>query len=247
MKTITCTQLVILTLSLLLVNADQYCDDAVKQYQTFGNRCSLKNLTFSNCCDLRIVSQVSGVHKQSRKAFSTNDVYCDMTTKDGGWTVIQRNKKDSLVNFNRNWTDYEKGFGDLTTEFWYGLEEIHCLTQKGQWEMRVDYQSNDKSWSYLHYSQFSVGTGSSEYRLSLGKFTGIGTDWFGYHIVSGYSFSTPDNDNDGKYSGNCAASDKSGWWYRSCRYINLNKQPPYVNVDVLFSEMKIRPRDCITQ
>ena len=118
------TQLVILTLSLLLVNADQYCDDAVKQYQTFGNRCSLKNLTFSNCCDLRIVSQVSRVHKQSRKAFGTNDVYCDMTTKYGGWTVIQRNKKDSLVNFNRNWTDYEKGFGDLNTEF--GMDWKKC-------------------------------------------------------------------------------------------------------------------------
>ena len=43
--------------------------------------------------------------------------YCDMTTAGGGWIVIQRNKKDSLVNFNKNWTDYEKGFGDLNTEF----------------------------------------------------------------------------------------------------------------------------------
>ena len=61
-------------------------------------------------------------------------------TDGGGWIIIQRNKEDSSVNFNRNWADYEKKIGDLNTdlEFWYGLEEMHYLTQKGQWEMRVE-------------------------------------------------------------------------------------------------------------
>ena len=60
-------------------------------------------------------------------------------------------------------------------------------------------------------------------------------------------FSTPDNDNDKWSSGNCAAGDKSGWWHNNCYHININYQPPYVYGDVLFSEMKIRPKDCITQ
>ena len=68
-----------------------------------------------------------------------------MTTDGGGWIVIQRNKNNSLVNFDKNWVDYEKGFENLTTEFWYGLKEMHCLTQRGQWEMRVVYQKNDKT------------------------------------------------------------------------------------------------------
>ena len=172
------------------------------------------------------------------------NVYCDMTTDGGGWTVIQRNKKRSLVNFNRNWVDYEEGFGDLTTEFWHGLSAIHCLTQRGQWEMRVDYQKNDKTWSYLHYNQFSVGSASEEYPLTVGGFTGVGTDLFAYH--NKIKFSTPDNDND-KSSGNCAAIYKSGWWYNECYFITINSQPPAVDVHVLFSEMKIRPKDCITQ
>ena len=64
----------------------------------------------------------------SRGAFGSNfNVYCDLTTDGGGWIVIQRNKRDSKVNFDMNWADYQKGFGDLNTEFWYGLEEMHYL------------------------------------------------------------------------------------------------------------------------
>ena len=169
-----------------------------------------------------------------------------MVTDGGGWIVIQRNKQDSLVDFNKNWTDYEIGFGDLNTEFWYGLKTIHFLTDNGQWEMRVDYQENDKRWSYLHYNQFSVGSASEEYPLTVGGFTGAGTDWFNYqsHPQNGMKFSTPDNDND-KNGGNCAAHYKSGWWYNNCYYININRQPSSVSNYILFSEMKIRPKDCI--
>ena len=243
------TQFVILTLLLLLVNADEYCDNVIKNFYKFWSKCPIQSLTFSDCCDIRVVSTVSGIYKLSTKTFITGDIYCDMTTDGGGWIVVQRNKKDSLVDFNKNWTDYEKGFGDLNTEFWYGLAAMHCLTDMGQWEMRVDYQTSDKKWSYLHYTQFSVGPGKSEYPLSLGGFTGTGTDWFGYGYytsIYGQRFTTSiDNDNDGS-SGNCAASDKSGWWYHNCHYININKQPPHVHGRVvIFNEIKIRPKNCI--
>ena len=237
------TQLVILTLSLLLVNADQYCDNFLKQYNTFRNNCSLQSLTINNCCDLRIVSSVSGVYK-----LNSADVYCDMNTTTGGWMVIQRNKKDSLVNFNRNWNDYEKGFGDLNTEFWYGLESMHHLTQSGQWEMRVDYQKNDNTWSYLHYNQFSVGSASAEYPLTVGEYSGSILS-FNALYFNGMKFSTPDNDNDEYSDGNCAAYYNVGYWYKYCRYVNLNNQPPsvYPPGNIMFGEMKIRPKDCITQ
>ena len=45
---------------------------------------------------------------------------------------------------------------------------------------------NDKTWSYLHYNQFSVGSASEDYLLTVGGFTGVDTD----------EFFTPDNDND---------------------------------------------------
>ena len=122
---------------------------------------------------------------------------------------------------------------------------MHYLTQRSQWEMRVDYQKNDKTWSYLHYNQFSVGSASEEYPLTVGGFSGIGDDRFASH--NKIKFSTPDNDNDKKSNGNCVDTYNSGWWYKSCYSININAQPPYVYANVLFSEMKIRPKDCITQ
>ena len=212
----------------------------------------------NNCCDLTgfprnkspsaVYQMKSCIVPCEVSPFTTvlAAAYCDMVTKEGGWIVIQRNKKDSQLNFNRNWADYEEGFGDLNKEFWYGLKELNCKTQRGHWEMRVDYQKNDKSWSYLHYNQFSVGNASEEYPMTVGEFTGVGTDWFASHPLNGMKFSTPDNDND-KNKGNCAVSSKSGWWYNGCYYININKQPPSVGSSVLFSEMKIRPKDCITQ
>ena len=160
------TQLVILTLSLLLVNAH----DDLNHYSTHPFTASIRS-----CCDLRIFPPdrvPTGVYKMSIGTFVTANVYCNMTTDDGGWIVIQRNRKNSQLSFNKNWREYEEGFGDLNKDFWAGLELMHTLTQRGQWEMRVDYQKNDKSWSYLHYNQFSVGSASEEYPLTVGGYSG---------------------------------------------------------------------------
>ena len=58
-----------------------------------------------------------GVYKMNTGSFGIINVYCDMTTADGGWIVIQRNRKDSPVSFNRNWREYKDGFGSLCTDF----------------------------------------------------------------------------------------------------------------------------------
>ena len=225
------TQLVILTLSLLLVNAygnGQYCSSLISD---FKNNCTASLVTIESCCDLRGFL-ASGVYKTTKGTFDkAADTYCDMVTDNGGWIVIQRNKRYSAVNFNRDWPNYEKGFGDLNTEFWYGLEEIHCLTQRGQWEMRLDYQKTDSTWSYLHYTNFSIGSANDEYPLTIGGFTGVGTDYFtqygsSYYNGHGMKFSTSDNDNDQHPtdSYNCAASYRYGWWHNRCTRIGINYQ-----------------------
>ena len=167
-----------------------------------------------------------------------------MNTTGGGWIVIQRNKWGSLVDFNKNWNEYEEGFGDLHTEFWYELENIHHLTKNGKWEMRVDFLTYRNIWSHYMYQHFSVGSATEKYPLSIGGY--IGVDGNQYHTRM--KFSTPDNDNDIS-SINCAAKHKTGWWYSNCYSTNPNTQPPDEGTDgsVKLIETKICPKDCITQ
>ena len=177
------------------------------------------------------------------------DVYCDMDTTDGGWMVIQRNKKDGVKTFEKKWKDFEEGFGDLNGDkMWYGLKALNCFTETGQWELRIDFQFENKSWSHFHYKQFKVGSSSAEYPLTIGGFTGITTDPFVTHPLNNMKFTISDNDND-QSSGNCAGS---GWWHNNCNHIDLNYQPPrvYLNpkwYNLLSVEMKMRQRDYISQ
>jgi len=76
-------KLVVLILELLILIANQYI------------------VSIKSCCDLisyiPLARVPSGVYKMSMGTFGTVNVYCDMTTDDGGWIVIQRNRNSSLV------------------------------------------------------------------------------------------------------------------------------------------------------
>ena len=135
---------------------------------------------------------------------------------------------------------------------WYGLKALNCFTETGQWELRIDFQFDNKTWSHLHYKQFKVGNSSAEYPLTIGEFTGITptNPFVTYQPLNNMKFTTIDNDND-QHSGNCAAT-RGGWWYNNCYYINLNRQPPsvYFNSNwysLVSVEMKMRQHDCISK
>ena len=57
----------------------------------------------------------------------------------------------------------------------------------------MDYEFENKTWSYLDYNQFSVGSASEEDPLTVKGFTGVGTDWFALHPLQRMNLLTPDS------------------------------------------------------
>ena len=93
------------------------------------------------------------------------------TTPGRGWTIFQR-RVDGSVNFYRNWTDYKNGFGNLTGEFWLGLDKIHRLSSNEQNVLRVDLKNFKNEIGYAAYESFFVGNESEAYILNFGNYTG---------------------------------------------------------------------------
>lgn len=121
-------------------------------------------------------------------------VYCDMETDGGGWTVFQRRKEGS-VDFDRGWSDYENGFGDLRGDYWLGLARLHKLLQfNGESDLRIDIKNYAGRSAYAEYSSFFVRSSSSKYRLSVSDYRGTAGN--SLTSLNGMQFSTKDEDND---------------------------------------------------
>ncbi|XP_011405941.1 PREDICTED: ficolin-2-like [Amphimedon queenslandica] len=162
----------------------------------------------------------SGVYTVKPDELPAFEVYCDMNYGDG-WTVFQR-RMDGSVDFYRNWTDYEKGFGDLNGEFWLGLNKINRLTEIGDYNhLLVELEDFDGNKNYTFYYAFSVSDASRNYTLVLhSDHKGNAGDGLSYH--AGMKFSTKDRDNDAWATGSCATTYGGAWWYKACYRSNLN-------------------------
>ena len=130
---------------------------------------------------------------------------------------------NGTVNFTRNWSDYENGFGDLEGEFWYGLRNIHYLTTRDDVELRIDNNmvreddGTEFSWTY---QTFRVAGADDNYTLTIGKGRRTGVDAMAYS--NNQQFTTYDRDNDHWGDGNCAFFYQGGWWYNRCNRADLN-------------------------
>ena len=180
------------------------------------------------------------------------NVYCDMRTDGGGWTVFQR-RQDGSVDFYRGWNDYKSGFGQLTAEFWLGNDKIHRLTAARTSTLRVELEDWNRVRVYAKYGKFNIGDEQAKYRLEVGSYSGTAGDSLAYQNKMG--FTTKDRDHDIVSSQNCAVDWTGAWWYSNCHHSNLNGK--YLgnkrddrgarwyhfrsSLSLKFTEMKLRP------
>nr|KAG5700511.1 hypothetical protein BaRGS_025223 [Batillaria attramentaria] len=140
--------------------------------------------------------------------------------------VIQR-RRDGSVSFNRNWTEYEEGFGDLNGEFWLGLSNIYRMTSSDRYSLRVDLEDFDNNTAFALYDTFYIDGPDQNYRLHLANYSGT------------------------------AAKYKFGWWFNYCYQASVNApyKKPGSDLGIVWftmhndwtpckkAEMKIKPRN----
>ncbi|XP_026555728.1 fibrinogen beta chain [Pseudonaja textilis] len=180
--------------------------------------------------------------------FKPFKVYCDMTTEDGGWLLIQ-NRQDGSVGFGRKWDAYKKGFGNIASsggknycdtpgEYWLGNDKINQISKLGPTELLIELEDWDGAKVKAHYGGFSIQNENSKYQLSISNYRGTAgnallegaSQLFGENrtmtIHNGMFFSTFDRDNDGWIHPDpkkqCSKEDGGGWWYNRCHSANPN-------------------------
>jgi len=179
------------------------------------------------------------------------EVNCDMDTDGGGWLMLQRRTTGKL-DFMKRWRQYIAGFGNMTDEFWIGLDKIYELTNTPtQYELRFDLGLGSER-VYAVYDNFKIAPVKQKFKLTIGKYRGTAGDAMTYH--QGRPWTTVDSDNDIAL-GNCALTHRGAWWYKNCHLANLNgkwgdkRHSMGVNwepwkghlTSIDFTEMKIRP------
>lgn len=179
--------------------------------------------------------------------------------------VIMRRSSDS-TSFDRLYAEYEDGFGNITSDFWYGLRAMEALTSRDSYEMRLDIYENvndTESSGFAHYDHFAVR--GQNHTLELGKFYGSDSDFMdNLRQFDRQHFSARRHMHDEVY---CPIQLKGGWWYAHSE--RCNQKPDQTPGTVLTSpydelkwhdtsiqespsarrirrfEMKIRPKNCL--
>ncbi|CAC5360263.1 unnamed protein product [Mytilus coruscus] len=144
-----------------------------------------------DCTDIH-VSEGSGIYTIYPKGIGRINVYCDLDTYNigGGWTVFQH-RETGEEDFNREWIDYENGFGNLRKEFWLGNSlwnnNNKPFTTWDKHNIKFDTEECEKyeegPWWFFEHRRCTVGNLNGKYlKEKSGDYGGI----YWYHWQTSY-------------------------------------------------------------
>ena len=202
----------------------------MENYETVSNSKSniFEPIIKPLCQNHQSASNINGVYKISPFKGETLGVYCDMEKEGGGWTTIQR-RVDGSVDFQRDWADYKKGFGDPAGNYWLGLDNIHAITNTfANVMLRIEASTFDGERALLIFVGFKVDNEENLYKLTSGQVVedplGLANGWL---ISNGMSFSTRERDND-NLNEDCSNTygGSGGMWFNRCTKFDINAKYP---------------------
>ena len=74
------------------------------------------------------------------------------------------------LNFNRDWNDYVRGFGDESAEFWLGLDNLHRYTSPSGVTLWVAYGFRNRRFKFVKYDRIYVAGQEEQYKLTVSGF-----------------------------------------------------------------------------
>ncbi|XP_023687845.2 angiopoietin-2b isoform X1 [Paramormyrops kingsleyae] len=203
-----------------LLTLVQHCNGSTLQGE-ISTRATEEAPSFRDCAEIyKSGITENGVYRlHVANSTQTFKVFCDMKTRGGGWTVVQR-RQDGSVDFHRNWADYKTGFGEPSGEYWLGNDFIHRLTTGQHYVLQVQVTDREGNEAYSQYDHFYIDEEEHNYSLHSRGFSGTAGRSSSL-APSGTPFSTKDRDND-RCSCKCAQMASGGWWFDACGPSNLN-------------------------
>ncbi|XP_061486484.1 LOW QUALITY PROTEIN: angiopoietin-related protein 3 [Rhineura floridana] len=145
------------------------------------------------------------------------NVYCEMKT-ESSWTFIQ-SRSDGSIDFNQTWETYINGFGNLSGEFWLGLQKIYSIVNQANYILRIELEDWRANKRYIEYT-FTTGGPEKDYAVLLSRITGNIPN--ALPEQKEVTFSTKDHSNNTERKVNCPEDDSGGWWYSACEETSLN-------------------------
>ncbi|XP_027233479.2 ficolin-1 [Penaeus vannamei] len=181
----------------------------------------LKSFRPADCADHLVygatVSGVYDIYPFTCLCTKPIQVWCDMDTDGGGWTVFFKREKNHVQErFNRSWSEYKDGFGNPSSEYWLGNELLHTMTSSREYTLRMDLQLSTGDFKSGVWKRVLVDDEIQKYKLTLSNYSPESSTTSNCMSVShNRFFSTYDRDHDSS-SSNCAAIKQGGWWHYSC-------------------------------